>query len=412
VAVDSVAAALPGPAEPREAPPVLTVRGTIGASAGTSWIRAPWLVLLLALAPIPAVIGAFRTRRRRPRPKRSSAMRLRDAVKAPLDAASVRRLLHDALRDRVGFDVGLARANGSLAPALRHEGVTAETAMQVDAALGRLDVAVFGGDASRIPSAAELASLVATVDREARLRAAVRSGARALLWLLLLAVPPALARQADTAAQSWAEAQTAYAGRDFERAERHFLDVARVRPAHPNVWANLGTAAWQAGDTARAVQGWQRALRRAPLDVELRSRLALVRAVQDRGAARVPPLPVQLPPLVLAMVWLAGWGWLARRAWRGRPILARSAWLIAASAALLAAAALLDRAQRANHLAVIARSVPLRTLPVLGAEQGPAPLTGEVARVLQRRGAWAHVQLDGRREGWIAAELLLPLGDD
>jgi len=72
----------------------------------------------------------------------------------------------------------------------------------------------------------------------------------------------------------------------------------------------------------------------------------------------------------------------------------------------------LDRTQRARDLTVVTRTEPLRALPVLGAEPGPAPLTGEVARVIERNGAWVHVELDGGRQGWIAAELLLPLDDD
>jgi hypothetical protein len=115
---------------------------------------------------------------------------------------------------------------------------------------------------------------------------------------------------------------------------------------------------------------------------------------------------------MLLIAWLAGWGLLARRAWTGRPIALRGAWLTVGCAALLLAAAWLDDIQRAGDVAVVLRPEPLRALPVLGAELGAAPLTGEVARVLERRGAWTHVRLDGQRQGWIAGELLLPLGDD
>jgi hypothetical protein len=401
----------------------------MGEGTGYSWLRAPWFIALLLLAPLPAAAGAFRHRRRRPRRAPSHAQQLRAAVSAPpLDAASLRRLAHDALRDRVGLDAGLALANRTLVADLRHEGVTEETARKAASLLQRLDAAVFSGDRpTQVPTAADLSALVTAVDGEARSTGAkggnargdseaisrVRGrAARVLVLLLACAATPLFARQGDDAAKSWAAAHTAYAGRDFELAERHFLDVARLRRDHPDVWANVGTAAWMAGDTARAVQGWQRALRREPLDRQLRDRLALVRAVQDRAAARVPPVPVQLPPVMLLIAWLAGWGLLARRAWTGRPIALRGAWLTVGCAALLLAAAWLDDIQRAGDVAVVLRPEPLRALPVLGAELGAAPLTGEVARVLERRGAWTHVRLDGQRQGWIAGELLLPLGDD
>jgi hypothetical protein len=148
------------------------------------------------------------------------------------------------------------------------------------------------------------------------------------------------------------------------------------------------------------------------MDQEMRDRLATVRAVQDRGAAHVPPVPAHVPAALLALVWGIGWWHLARRAWRAQPVVARAAALLAAGAVLAAGALMMDRIQRGSDAAVATRSEPLRALPVLGAEMGPAPLTGEVAHVIARQGAWAHVRFDGGREGWMAAEFLLPLGDD
>ncbi|MHB8838521.1 MAG: hypothetical protein ACYC7F_06165 [Gemmatimonadaceae bacterium] len=422
VAADSLADALAPAFDARPDTTDLTIRPAMGAAVSFSWLRAPWLLAFLLLAPLPAAAGAFQHRRRRPRPVPSKARRLKDAVVGPpLDAAVLRRLTHDALRDRLGLDVGLSLANDALVADLRHEGVTGETAARAKALLHALDAAVFGGARATLsPTAADLSALVAAVDTEARRGHGARASHRAqrgamgalALLLSLGAVPSLLARQGAEAERSWAQGQTAFAGRDFERAERHFMDVARLRTDYPNVWANVGTAAWMAADTARAVQGWQRALRFKPLDMELRSRLALARAVQDRGVARLPIVPVQLPPLLLATLWGVGWWLLARRAWNGRPIARRAAWLTAVSAVLFAAAAALDARQRGGNLAVVVRPEPLRTLPVLGADQGPAPLTGEVALVLERQGAWAHVRLDGQRQGWIARELLLPLGDD
>jgi hypothetical protein len=418
VAADSTTSAAAPFTYAPPAPTDLTIRSAMGPAAGFSWLRSPWFVALMALAPWPAAIGAFRHRRRRPRPAPSKARQLKDAAGTASSAPDVlRRLTHDALRERLGLDVGLALANGTLVNDLRHEGVTGDTAARLDLALRQLDMSTFGAATSmRAPSASALVALVAAVDGEARRGRGRRAQSRAALGVIALlalgAAAPLLARQGDTVERSWAQGQTAYSGRDFERAERHFLDVARLRADHPDVWANVGTAAWMAADTARAVQGWQRALRRSPLDLELRNRLALVRAVQDRGAARVPPVPVQLPPLLFAVLWGVGWWLLARRAWSGRAIARRSLWLVVVSVAVLAGAVVLDQVQRAADLAVVVRPEPLRTIPALGADQGPAPLTGEVAVVVERLGAWAHVRLDGRRQGWIASELLLPLGDD
>ena len=415
VAVDSIADAIAA-APPAPSGPALIVRPAMGSAAGFSWLRAPWYLACLVLAPLPALVGAFRRRRRRPHRAPSSAQRLDAAAHAPpSDGAELRRLMHEAMRDRLGIDVGLALANDTLITDLRHEGVTPEMSVRAAELLRQLDAAVFSGARPpHAPSANELADLMHAVDAEARgtRKASVQRATTVAVLLVFAAVSALDARQESDATKSWAAGQTAFAGRDFARAERHFLDVARLHPDHPNVWANVGTAAWLADDTARAVQGWQRALRRAPLDAELRDRLALVRAVQDRGVARVPPVPMQLLPFLLLVLWGSGWWALARRGRSGAPIGRRAMWLVGVSAVIAVAAAALDRTQRARDLTVVTRTEPLRSLPVLGAEPGPAPLTGEVARVIERNGAWVHVELDGGRQGWIAAELLLPLGDD
>jgi len=408
-------------AAPAGAPdvPVLTLRDALGGESSFAWLGSPFFLALVLLAPLPALVGAFRRRPRRVRAPLTASERLRDPrAPAPADATALRRLAHDALGGRLGMDVGLALANGSLITRLRHEGVTAETARRVDALLRAFDAAAFAGPAAAAPpSRGELATLYAAVDAEAR-RGATAPGvgrgivAGAIIVACLVMPASGWARQGDAAARAFQRGREAFASGDYATSERAFLDITRVQPRNASAWANMGTAAWQAADTARAVQGWQRALRLSPLDRTLRDRLALTRAVQDRGPARVPPVPVQLGSLLALVVWLAGWTVLARRAWRGRPVAARAVGLVAAYTVLILAAAWLDDIDRGRRFAVITRPEPLRALPVLGADRGVAPLTGEVARILRRQGAWAQVRLDGNREGWIATEFLLPLGGD
>jgi hypothetical protein len=80
VAVDSVADAMVLADAASDVPPDLTVRATMGSAAGFSWLRAPWFVALMLLAPLPAAAGAFRRRRRRPRRWRASPRRRRPAA--------------------------------------------------------------------------------------------------------------------------------------------------------------------------------------------------------------------------------------------------------------------------------------------------------------------------------------------
>ena len=425
VAVDSAPLAPLAPSPEADASadaPVLTLHAAPGSAIGASWLRSPWFLALMLFAPLPAIAGAVARWPRRPRRTRSHAEHLAAAAgAAPLNAATLRRLMHDALRDRLALDAGLALARGDLVAALRHEGVTLGTSRRTETLLRLLDAAAFGGDAApSFPPARDLAAVYAAIDGEARRatpgsrRARRTRGAGVAVLLLAAVIVPASgwARQDDEITSTFARARVAYEGGTYAQAARLFFDVTRLQPRLADAWANAGSAAWMASDTARAVQGWQRALRLTPLDASLRGRLARTRAVQDRGLARVPPVPVQFAPVLLLLAWGAGWGWLARRAWRRRPIALRAAWLGVACAVMLLGAAWLDDLQRGARLVVIVRPEPLRVLPALGADLGPAPLTGEVARVLQRQGAWVRVRLDGARQGWIASELLLPLGGD
>jgi hypothetical protein len=248
-------------------------------------------------------------------------------------------------------------------------------------------------------------AVLAKVNAEAR--------SRILLALLALGLAGGCARAANSVEvlQAFAEGHTAYAGRDFARSREAFRRASSLAPRDAAVWANLGSAAWAARDTATAVLGWQRALRLDPTSSDVRERLARVPAPQHRGAARVwavSPLPVLALGLVL---WVAGWGWAYAQTAANR----HSRWpLVALLAALvcLGTGAWLDTTLAARDLVVLAEPAPLRALPALGADPGAMPITGEIARVTERRGVWLRLELDGGRAGWYPAERVFALARD
>src|SRR4029450_6036135 len=93
-----------------------------------------------------------------------------------------------------------------------------------------------------------------------------------------------------TARESFDHGTREYEARRFARAERFFAEAARAEPASSEAWANCGTAAWAARDTAAAAIGWQRALRLDPLAGDVRSRLDLPPRFGGSALARVPPV--------------------------------------------------------------------------------------------------------------------------
>lgn len=377
----------------------LSIRAAL---SGPAMIQPPggvWWMWLALLAPLPWVI-------------RVMAPRLRRGAK-PVDrgpVGSARAVLDRGLRARTGVDVAAFTAPGTLAAALRLEGVTAETAAAAESLRDDCDAAGFAhpsaaSSASQMRSRAE--GLLSRVDAEARKRTTLII---ALFAACLVSCAPAATTSADALA-AFTEGRTAYLGKDFVRARDAFLRAAQAAPRDPNAWANLGTAGWAARDTAAAVLGWQRALRLDPTDDRIRQRLARVRAPQLRGAARVWPVaPIPVAAVSLAL-WLMGWLWAWQRARRGRRAGITSLLLVPAS--LLAMVAWrLEFELAARDLIVISVPTSLRALPALGADPGAMPIAGEVGRILERRGVWYRIELDGGRDGWYPAERTWPLARD
>lgn len=377
----------------------LAIRPTLEGAARVQFPGGVWWMWVALLAPLPWIVRVSGPRLRRPR---ASAERRPDGT--------ARAVLDRGLRARTGLDVAAFTAPGALAAALRLEGVTAETAADAEALRDDCDAAGFakaGQAAASAQMRARAEGLLARVDAEARRRGAL------LLALLVLGGASCAGADAGSAEAlaAFTEGRTAYVGKDYLRARDAFLRAAQAAPRDPAAWANLGTAGWQARDTATAVLGWQRALRLDPSDDALRQRLARVRAPQLRGAARVWPLaPIPVAALALGL-WLTGWAWAWQRARRGRR--ARLTALVLVPATALAAVAWrLEHELAARDLVVISVPTSLRALPALGADPGAMPIAGEVGRILERRGVWYRIELDGDREGWYPAERTMPLARD
>lgn len=358
--------------------------------------RVYWMWLAL-LAPLPWLAVRFAPRRR---------------AKAAQQAGptSARALLERGLRARTGVDVATYTTPGALAAALRLEGVTPETALAAEELRDACDAQAFARGERRDTTQAaseRAASLLVRIEKEARRRIVP-----VLLLAVLFASGCVSVSRDDTATLiAFSEGHTAYAGRDYTVARDAFIRAANAAPRDPAVWANLGTAAWAANDTAMAVLGWQKALRLDPRDDATRQLLARVRAPQHRGAARVWPVEPMLVAGLALLCWLSGWVWAFITTRRGGR--ARFAGVLLVPGLVFAVlAGYLDYTSSGRDLAVVMQPSPLRALPALGAEPGAVPLAGEVAKILERRGVWLRIALDGEREGWIPAERTRSLARD
>ncbi len=422
-----------------ERPARLALRAQYRGSVPVPPYRHVTFWLLLAGAPLPALVLAAARRPRR-RPARAPAARLKRAaaLRGGMTAEdAVRRLLVDALADRLHVPRETIAEPAALERAARRAGVSQATAAGAAALLAEMYAAAFdargvapgaassGGrprvDARSADVARRARRVYQDIDREARPGGAwptvVARGGRIVLAVLGAAVAvhaTAAAAGRDDDAARFAMGVEAYRQGSVVRAMHDFGAVVERVPRAADAWVNYGTAAWEAGDTARAVIGWQRGLRLEPTAADVRERLALVTTVNDARTARVLPVPPTFPALAAAALWLVTWSLIAWRASgrsrRAPPLRRRVVFAGLVSAVLLGgAAAELDRRLAVDRLAVVAHATPVRALPDLGTAPEGALATGDIAQMVERRGAWARVDVGVGTSGWVDASDLLSL---
>ena len=372
-----------------------------------------WLVL--ATAPFPAALVLLARRPRRSARPAPAARRLRSLTRfgARADVRAVRHAFLAAIGERIGTAVVDIAEPARLERALRLSGVTDATAADARTLSEAMTACAFGRATAELENiGATSHKLYRKIDREAKLRRAQIASVTPLLLIVGLSASVALAADVTPGAAEFERAVDAYQRGRFTEALADFAQVTQLAPRAPDAWANLGTAAWAAGDTARATLGWQRALRLEPLAIDVRERASLLGG-STRGAAYVPPVPVLPLALLAAGLWIASWTVVAWRGWRRStspsPMVAG---LVGCALLLGAVAAGLDERLAARDLVVVARGVPVRALPVLASERGPSLFTGEITRVSERRGGWSRVTADGDRGGWVESSELLSLARD
>lgn len=395
--------------------PVLPLRAAWEAPARPPVQQEPLFWAILAVAPLPALTLRWRERRRRVARPQPAVERLRALARADgraLDACLVRRAFVAALAERLTTSAETFTRPGALAHALRRCGVSSPVAGAAERFLRRLDECAFSATGTLFADAASTAlEIYKAVDREALTRGEIALRPALVALALTVAIGAVVHALPITDARSaFVHGVSEYYGGHYASARDAFARAASVEPRSPAAWANLGTASWVLGDTARAVAGWQRALRLDPLSDDMRDRLDGVRPATFASAAYVAPLPLSGVVWLAALAWLVAWGCGTVDVGRRRPGLRAAAMTFGAGSVLLAlAAADLGERQDERRLAVVRLDTPLSTVPALGGERVGSVGIGEVARITGHQGVWLRVSLDGGREGWLDATQVIPL---
>ncbi|MCC6928636.1 MAG: BatD family protein [Gemmatimonadaceae bacterium] len=382
--------------------------------------QSPVLWAVLALVPMPALVLGLRQRPRRARAVLPNSPLQRLAAGSTTPAPSdVRRAFAAAVAARTAIGATAMTDSRTFVRALRRAGVTTETAQRTQLVLGELDRATYGGESAHDGLLLQRAlDTYAAVDAEAipiggaslaRFHSTGRriSSATVLLagmWMSTVAV--AAADDALDAAR-FQRGVAFYDHGDYVASMHEFRDIVTRVPRAADAWANLGTAAWYAEDTATAAIGWQRALRLEPLALDVRTRLEATPGFESGLLGDVPPIPVDAAAALGALLWIAGWGGLAfsgrgaGREWRGQ---AYTAIGIGALVGVLTVA--LAESLAGRHRVVVTQSSRLRAAPALGAEEASEVMTGESATETTAQGVWTRVRFADGRSGWLETSRL------
>ena len=393
----------------------LAIRTRYGGPAWPPMQSYPAFWLVMALAPVPALVGRVRRRAKMARERRDRAPDpMRALTISPArDPVALRRQYVRALAQRLGCHPQDFTHPGALERVLSRAGVSRGTATQAELLLRELDAAAYAGTGAVPRDASINASNIArAVDAEALSRAELPFWVPALLLAVSLGVV-ASAIAADNASSHFRRGVSAYVREEYPAAREAFAQAVALAPASPDAWANFGTAAWGAADTARAVFGWRQALAIQPGASDVQSNMSAFRVGSPSAPGWVPSVPRGATVWLFSALWLSAWVF----AWMGGGRRA-NAWMerlpmpLAACALVIGLFSIeLESRISGDRLAVVRQISSLSSDPALGMGRGPTVATGEIVRVAGRRGTWTRVEASDDREGWIASSRLLLIAD-
>jgi hypothetical protein len=369
----------------------------------------PGFWLVMALAPLPAIVS--RARRRSVRARAADSDPMQSLVATPAsDPVSLRRQYVRALGQRLGCNPEDFTFPGALRRALRRSGVSEDTSVKAEELLRQLDAAAYDRTTTLPPGAARNASVIARdVDAEALARRELP------LWIPTVLVACALSATvllaADPAASLFARGVSSYLREDYPAARESFAATATLEQRSADAWANYATSAWNTADTATAVLGWRQAMALEPAASDVRDRLDLVRELRVTSPGWAPMLPSNAMVYAFAILWLSAWAfaWVARRP---HPWASHLPVPLMTTALLVGVIAIeVESRVAGERVAVVRRATSLSSDPALGMDRGPGVGTGEMVKIVGRRGIWLRVEASDEREGWIATSDVYPLSE-
>lgn len=253
-------------------------------------------------------------------------------------------------------------------------------------------------------------------------------GARAALLALIISVSIPSTMDAKGRADSgsradslWQAGVEAYAASRWEEASGNWSAIADLGLESPDLYYNIGNSFFKAGDTARAILYYERALKLDPSHSDAAYNLDFANSMVQDKIESVPEffLKTWLSRLgrsvgsnlwaVFFLIFFAGFLAMALVFLLARASGARKAGFFTGIALLVLSAASISFAfsQRARAESVDSAIIMTPVVPVKSSPDGDSSKDlfvlheGTKATVLDTVGAWSNIELSDGRQGWV-----------
>ena len=333
--------------------------------------------------------------------------------------------LHRALvgfvSDKLTMDVA-DQSKENIAAALASRGVSEENAKAFTDLLDACEYARYAPDAGHEAMNAHYEQAVSVITAiDASMKKGVTVPPAALLAVLLLALAPG-ARAADNYPDSlWKAGVEAYTQGDWDQALRDWTGVSETGLRSKELYYNLGNAYFKAGENARAILNYERALRLDPSDQDVRYNLEFARSLTQDRIEEVPEFILKTwvrkvsyllssnAWAVLSLLLLAGALGLLLLFLLGPTASARRWGFFTGLAALLLALCCWGFA-RSQKAAAESRDAAIVLRPVSSVTSSPSADAakslfilheGTKVRVLDEVSGFTDIELSDGRRGWI-----------
>ena len=195
--------------------------------------------------------------------------------------------LHRALigfvADKLTMDMA-DQSKENIAAALTERGVAPETVTAFTDLLDACEYARYAPDAGHDAMNAHYQQAVSVITAiDASMKKGVSAAPAATLLAILLMLPLGMQAAESYPDSLWKAGVEAYTAGDWNQAVSAWSDVAETGLRSKELYFNLGNAYFKAGETARAILNYERALRLDPSDADIRYNLEFARnQTQDR----------------------------------------------------------------------------------------------------------------------------------